>query len=52
MTAQCLVAMDNRKDKEHATKQNVGEKTAMAANTVPRPVTSHARTNVRALSHK
>lgn len=45
--AQCLVDMGNRKDKEHVINQNVEEKVAMAASTVPRPVILHAKRNVR-----
>lgn len=46
--AQCPVVMDNREDKELVMKQNVVEKTVMAANTVPKLATTHARKNVRA----
>ena len=52
VTAQCLAVMDNREDKEHVIKQNVEEKVAMAASTVPRPAILHATINVRALSDK
>ena len=50
VTAQCLVVMDNREDKERAMNQNVEEKAVTAANTVPRLATMHAKQNVSALS--
>ena len=50
VTAQCLVVMDNREDKERAMNQNVEEKAVTAANTVPRLATMHAKQNVSASS--
>ena len=50
VTAQCLVAMDNREDKEHVMNQSVEAKTVMAANTLPRLATLHAKQNVSTLS--
>ena len=47
VTAQYLVVTVNKEDKEHVINQNVEEKVAMAANTVPRPAILHAMINVR-----
>jgi len=45
-TAQCLAAMDNKGEKENVINQNVEERAVGAANSVPSPVTFHARKNV------
>ena len=46
VTAQCLVVMDNREDKEYVMNLSVEAKAVMAANTVPRLATLHAKQNV------
>ena len=50
VTAQCLVVMDNREDKERVMNLSVEAKAVMAANTVPRLATLHAKQNVSTLS--
>ena len=50
VTAQCLVVMDNREDKELVINQNVEAKAVMAANIVPRLAILYAKQNVSTLS--
>ena len=46
VTAQFLVAMDNKGEKENVMNQNVEERAVGAVNTVPSPATIYARKNV------